>query len=243
MSGHSKWNNIKRTKEKSDAQKGKIFTKIGREIAVIVKQGGSDASSNPRLKDIIAKARQNNMPSDTIERSIKKAAGELGSINYEDIAYEGYGVGGAAVIVECLTDNKNRTAGDVRHLFDKYGGSLGSNGCVSYLFNRKGIILIAKTISTNVDDVMLDALDCGALDVVDDDDVIEIVTSVEEFNVVKSKLEDKNYVLESGEITLVADINVDLEDKNYETFEKMIEKLEELDDVQEVYHNVNAKSV
>ncbi len=158
MSGHSKWNNIKRTKEKSDAQRGKIFTKIGREIAVVVKQGGSDPNVNSKLKDVIAKAKQNNMPNDSIERSIKKAAGEMSGVNYESITYEGYGVGGSAVIVECLTDNKNRTAGDIRHAFDKHGGSLGSTGCVNYLFNRKGQIIIEKTNATDSDVVMIDSL-------------------------------------------------------------------------------------
>ena len=144
MSGHSKWHNIKNAKEKSDAQKGKIFTKIGREIAVAVKTGGADTETNVKLKDLISKAKQNNMPNDTISRSIKKASGELGNINYEECSYEGYGVGGSAVIVRCLTDNKNRTAGDVRHAFDKFGGSLGSLGCVSFLFDRKGVLVLEK---------------------------------------------------------------------------------------------------
>ena len=144
MSGHSKWHNIKNTKEKSDAQRGKIFTKIGREIAVAVKSGGADPEVNGALKNIIAKAKQNNMPNDTITRSIKKASGELGSINYEECSYEGYGVGGSAVIVRCLTDNKNRTAGDVRHAFDKFGGSLGALGCVQFMFDKKGVLVLEK---------------------------------------------------------------------------------------------------
>ena len=193
MSGHSKWNNIKRTKEKSDAQRGKIFTKIGREIAVIVKQGGSDPNVNSKLKDVIQKAKQNNMPNDSIERSITKASGELSGVNYESITYEGYGAGGSAVIVECLTDNKNRTAGDVRHAFDKHGGSLGSTGCVSYLFNRKGLIVIEKNINTDIDAIMLDSLDAGADDVVEEDDVIEVYTTPANFDAVKKTLEDKNY--------------------------------------------------
>ena len=164
MSGHSKWHNIQAKKGKSDAQRGKIFTKIGREIAVIVKAGGSDPVSNPKLRDVIAKAKQNNMPNDSIERSIKKAAGEMSGVNYESCTYEGYGTGGSAVIVECLTDNKNRTAGDVRHAFDKFGGSLGSTGCVSYLFNRKGIVEVDIT-NKDLDTLMLDALEVGADDV------------------------------------------------------------------------------
>ena len=239
MSGHSKWNNIKRTKEKSDAQRGKIFTKIGREIAVIVKQGGSDPNVNSKLKDVIAKAKQNNMPNDSIERSIKKAAGELSGVNYEPITYEGYGIAGAAVIVECLTDNKNRTAGDVRHAFDKHGGSLGATGCVSYLFNRKGIIVIEKTADTDIDMVMLDSLDCGANDVVEEDDVIEIYTDANNVNEVKTALEEKGYTFLSYEATLLPDNYVDLEPDKLQKFQKMLDTLNDLDDVQEVYHNVN----
>ena len=239
MSGHSKWNNIKRTKEKSDAQRGKIFTKIGREIAVIVKQGGSDPNVNSKLKDVIAKAKQNNMPNDSIERSIKKAAGEMSGVNYESITYEGYGAGGSAVIVECLTDNKNRTAGDVRHAFDKHGGSLGSTGCVNYLFNRKGQIIIEKNSATDVDMVMMDSLDCGADDVVDDDDVIEIYTKPENLSQVKSLMEAKGYALLSSEVALLPDNYIDLDSSKLEQFQKMLDSLNDLDDVQEVYHNVN----
>ena len=239
MSGHSKWNNIKRTKEKSDAQRGKIFTKIGREIAVIVKQGGSDPNVNSKLTDVIAKAKQNNLPNDSIERSIKKAAGELSGVNYEPITYEGYGIAGAAVIVECLTDNKNRTAGDVRHAFDKHGGSLGATGCVSYLFNRKGIIVIEKTADTDIDMVMLDSLDCGANDVVEEDDVIEIYTDANNVNEVKTALEEKGYTFLSYEATLLPDNYVDLEPDKLQKFQKMLDTLNDLDDVQEVYHNVN----
>ena len=239
MSGHSKWNNIKRTKEKSDAQKGKIFTKIGREIAVIVKQGGSDPNVNSKLKDVIAKAKQNNMPNDSIERSIKKAAGEMSGVNYESMTYEGYGIGGSAVIVECLTDNKNRTASDVRHAFDKHGGSLGSTGCVNYLFNRKGLIVIEKTSKTDVDSVMMDCLDCGADDVVEQDDVIEVYTKPESYNDVKSLLEAKGYTFLSSEITMLPDTYITLDEKKLESFEKMLDLLNDLDDVQEVYHNVD----
>ncbi len=238
MSGHSKWNNIKRTKEKSDAQRGKIFTKIGREIAVVVKQGGSDPNVNSKLKDVIQKAKQNNMPNDSIERSIKKASGELSGVNYESITYEGYGAGGSAVIVECLTDNKNRTAGDVRHAFDKHGGSLGSTGCVNYLFRRRGVIIVEKNINTNVDIVMMDSLDAGADDIVEGDDVIEIYTTPNTFETVKQSLENKNYHFLSAEVTLVADNYIELEKSKLEQFEKMLDALNDLDDVQNVYHNV-----
>ena len=239
MSGHSKWNNIKRTKEKSDAQRGKIFTKIGREIAVIVKQGGSDPNVNTKLKDVIQKAKQNNMPNDSIERSIKKAAGELSGVNYEPMTYEGYGAGGSAVIVECLTDNKNRTAGDVRHAFDKHGGSLGSTGCVSYLFKRKGQIIIEKTINTDLDTVMMDSLDCGADDIVEGDDVIEVFTTPESLNEVKTLMEQKGYSFLSCEVALLPDNYIDLDEQKLTQFQKMLDTLNDLDDVQEVYHNVN----
>ncbi len=239
MSGHSKWNNIKRTKEKSDAQRGKIFTKIGREIAVVVKQGGSDPNVNPSLKNVIQKAKQNNMPNDSIERSIKKAAGELSGVNYEAMTYEGYGAGGSAVIVECLTDNKNRTAGDVRHAFDKHGGSLGSTGCVSYLFKRRGLIVLEKTLDTDVDSVMLDCLDEGADDVVEQDDVLEVYTSPSNFNSVRDGLEQKGYKFLSAEVTLLADNYIELDESKLEQFQKMLDALNDSDDVQNVYHNVS----
>lgn len=239
MSGHSKWHNIQARKGKSDAQRGKIFTKIGREIAVVVKNGGADPVSNPKLKDVIAKAKQNNMPNDSIERSIKKAAGEIGSVNYESCTYEGYGQGGSAVIVECLTDNKNRTAGDVRHAFDKFGGALGSTGCVGYLFQRKGIVAVEKTDKVDSDEFMMAALDCGAVDVVEYDDSFEVVTNANEHGKVAEGLEKAGYTVISSETTLVPDSYVDLEEAKLDKFVKMIDSLEDLDDVQEVYHNVN----
>lgn len=238
MSGHSKWHNIKNAKEKSDAQKGKIFTKIGREIAVAVKTGGADPESNGKLKDLISKAKQNNMPNDTISRSIKKASGELGSINYEECSYEGYGVGGSAVIVRCLTDNKNRTAGDVRHAFDKFGGSLGSLGCVSFLFDRKGVLVLEKG-NLSEDDVLLLALDADAEDVKDEGDVYEIVCAPENLTNVKSKLEESGLNFISSEVEFIPQNYVDLDEKQCDTFQKMVDKLEESDDVQEVIHNVN----
>lgn len=238
MSGHSKWHNIQATKGKMDAARSKVFTKIGRELAVAVKAGGPDPASNPTLRAVIAKAKQNNMPNDNIDRSIKKAAGELGSVNYESIVYEGYGVGGSAVIVECLTDNKNRTAGDVRHAFDKHGGALGSNGCVSYLFQRKGIIIVPREEGLDSDMLMMDALEAGAKDVIEHDDEVEIITAPNEVNTVKETLEKAGYNIVMSESSLVPDLYVDLDEQKLVSFQKMIDVLEELDDVQEVYHNV-----
>ncbi len=237
MSGHSKWHNIQAKKGKTDAARGKIFTKIGREIAVCVKMGGADPNVNSKLKDIIAKAKQNNMPNDSIERSIKKASGELAGVNYESITYEGYGVGGSAVIVECLTDNKNRTAGDVRHSFDKHGGSLGSTNCVSYLFNRKGIVVVVDV--EDVDTLMLDAIEEGAVDVVEDEDAVEVITEPNQDGKMREALEKKGYTVISSETALVPDMYVDLNEEQLGKFQRMVDALEDLDDVQEVYHNVN----
>ena len=239
MSGHSKWHNIQARKGKTDAQRGKIFTKLGREIAVVVKNGGADPVSNAKLRDVIAKAKQNNMPNDSIERSIKKAAGELSGVNYESCSYEGYGQGGSAVIVECLTDNKNRTAGDVRHAFDKFGGALGSTGCVSYLFQRKGLVEIEKNDKVDSDELMMVALDNGAVDFTDCGDYCEIVTEANEHGKVSDALSNAGYTVLSAETTLVPDSYIDLDEAKAEKFMRMIETLEDLDDVQEVYHNVN----
>ena len=239
MSGHSKWHNIQATKGKMDAARSKIFTKIGRELAVAVKLGGPDPASNSKLRDVITKAKQNNMPNDNIDRSIKKASGELGSVNYESIIYEGYGIGGSAVIVECLTDNKNRTAGDVRHAFDKHGGSLGSNGCVSYLFQRKGIIIVPREEGLDGDALMMDALEAGAKDVVEEDDEIEIITEPNEVSAVAQALENAGYHIVLSESQLVPDLYVDLDEGKLASFQKMLNVLNDLDDVQEVYHNVN----
>lgn len=239
MSGHSKWHNIQATKGKMDAARSKIFTKIGRELAVAVKLGGPDPASNSKLRDVISKAKQNNMPNDNIERSIKKASGELGSVNYESIVYEGYGAGGSAVIVECLTDNKNRTAGDVRHAFDKHGGSLGSSGCVSYLFQRKGIIIVPREEGLDSDALMMDALEAGALDVIEEDDEIEIITQPNEVGAVKQALENSGYHIVMSESQLVPDMYVNLDEAKLASFQKMLDVLNDLDDVQEVYHNVN----
>lgn len=237
MAGHSKWANIKHKKERTDAKRGKIFTKIGREIAVAVKEGGSDIAVNSRLKDVVAKAKANNMPSDTISRSIKKAAGELGAINYESVVYEGYGAGGVAVIVEALTDNRNRTAGEVRHSFDKNGGTLGATGCVSFMFERKGIIVIEKKDGIDEDSLMMLALEAGALDIEEDDDVIEITTDSSSFTGVYETLEKNGYIFELAEVQMVASNNVVVSAENQESLQKLLDMLEDCDDVQNAYHN------
>ncbi len=234
MSGHSKWANIKIKKGKTDAARGSIFTKIGREIAVAVKAGGPDPANNSKLRDVIAKAKQNNMPNDTINRSIKKASGEQDGVSYESITYEGYGAGGVAVIVETLTDNRNRTAGDVRHLFDKYGGSLGQTGCVSYMFNKKGVIIADK--SMDEDDLMMTALDAGAEDVQADEDVYEIYTAPADLYTVSDKLKEAGVNVLSADIDMIADNEID-PGAHLQSIEKLIDMLEELDDVQNVYHN------
>lgn len=236
MSGHSKWHNIQQKKGKSDAARANVFTKIGREIAVAVKQGGADPNSNSKLRDAIAKAKANNMPNDNISRSIKKASGELGSINYEEMTYEGYGVGGTAFIVQALTDNKNRTAGDVRHLFDKYGGSLGATGCVSFMFKRKGVIAVAKS-DISEDDLMMYALEAGAEDINSDDEVYEVLTAPADFGAVRDELEKNGVKILSAEIDMIPENEANPDSQQQETLLKMIDKLEELDDVQNVYHN------
>ncbi len=239
MSGHSKWHNIQATKNKADAARGKIFTKIGREIVVAVKQGGPDPASNAKLRDVISKAKQNNMPNDNIQRSIKKASGELNAVNYEEITYEGYGVGGSAVIVKCLTDNKNRTAGDVRHAFDKHNGSLGSLGCVSYLFDNKGILVLENNSSIDEENLIEMCLEAEAEDVINDGDVFQILTSPSNFTSAKEILEGKGLNFLSTEVTKIPQNYVDLDQNQLSTFMKMVDTLEALDDVQDVYHNVN----
>ena len=238
MSGHSKWHNIQAKKGKTDAQRGKLFTKLGREIAVAVKEAGPDTTTNARLRLAVQKAKDNNMPNDNIAKAIKKASGEGGGVNYESITYEGYGTSGSAVIVECLTDNKNRTAGDVRHLFDKYGGSLGQSGCVSYMFKRKGVILIEKTAEVDSDALFMSVLDAGAEDITDDEESFEITTTPEAFDEVVNALEGAGFTLASKEISLVPDMYVDLPEDKQATFEKMLDLLDDLDDVQNIYHNV-----
>lgn len=235
MSGHSKWANIKVKKGKTDAVRGSVFTKIGRELAIAVKQGGADPNNNSRLRDVIAKAKQNNMPNDNIQRSIKKASGELDSVNYEDINYEGYAAGGVAVIVETLTDNKNRTAGEVRHLFDKYGGSLGQTGCVSFMFNKKGIVIADKQ-GFEEDDMLMLALEAGAEDLITDDEVYEIFTAPAQLSDVADKLRESGVNVLSQNIDMISDVEIE-PNEHLESIRKLIDKLEENDDVQNVYHN------
>ena len=237
MSGHSKWHNIQAKKGKADAARGKIFTKLGRELAVAAK-GNPNPSTNSKLADIIAKAKAANMPNDNIERSIKKAAGELGDKEYKELTYEGYGVGGAAVIVATLTDNIHRTAGDVRAIMSKHGGSLGTTGSVSYMFDNKGFIVIERTPELDEDTVTEYAIDAGADDVVAGDDVFEIYTDPSAFSDVRKYLEGKGLSFLQAEISMIPQNKITLPAEKLETFQKMLDKLEENDDVQEVYHNV-----
>lgn len=238
MSGHSKWATIKRKKGANDAQRGKIFTKIGRELAVAVKAGGPDPDTNAKLKDVIAKAKSNNMPNDTIMRSIKKAAGDTSGDNYENIIYEGYGPKGIAVIVEALTDNRNRTAADMRHYFDKFGGNLGTSGCVMFMFDQKGVIVIENNDETDEEKLMMDALEAGADDVDAETDCFEITTSPADFSAVRSAIEALGYDIAEAEIQYVPQTETALTDeKDIALMEKLIEHLEDCDDVQYVWHN------
>lgn len=238
MSGHSKWANIKIKKGKSDAQRGKVFTKLGREIAIAVKMGGANPDGNSRLKDVIAKAKASNMPNDSIMRSIKKAAGEGEGNNYEEIAYEGYGPGGVAVIVEAATDNRNRTAGDIRHFFDKFGGNLGQTGSVSFMFNKKGVILIEADDKISEDDLMMEALEAGAEDMKSEEDYFEITTDPDDFSKVREALEAKGYEFAEAEVSRLPTVMTRLSDaKQIEQMDRLIESLEDMDDVQNVYHN------
>ncbi len=237
MSGHSKWNNIKRKKEKTDAAKAKIFTKIGREISVIVKAGGPNPAENSKLKDVIAKAKAANVPNDNIERIIKKAAGETGGNDYEELIYEGYGPCGIAVVVETLTDNRNRTAGDVRHYFDKCGGNLGQSGSVMFMFDRKGIIEI-EAEGLDEDTIMEAALESGAEDFNFDGDVFEISTDPNGLGAVRDALEEKGYTFLSAEVQYVPQTTSAIDDPDMQAkMEKLIDMLEENDDVQSIWHN------
>ena len=237
MSGHSKWHNIQAKKGKTDAARANVFTKIGREIAIAVKEGGADPDSNSHLRDIIAKAKAANMPNDNINRSIKKASGDLNSVNYESMTYEGYGPGGSAIIVDALTDNKNRTAGDVRCAFDKFGGSLGSTGCVSYMFNRKGVIVVDSATITE-DELMEQAILAGAEDVVEEDGAFMVYTDPSDYTTVRESLEENGVELLSSSLDMIPDNYIELEPSKENTFNKLLDRLDELDDVQEVYHNV-----
>lgn len=240
MSGHSKWANMHRTKEKMDAKRSKIFTKLGKEIIVAVKTGGSaDPNINSKLYSVIQKAKANNMPNDNINRLLKKASGESGSANYTEILYEGYGIGGSAVLVYTLTDNKNRTAGDVRHAFEKNGGSLGNSNCVSFMFSRKNVITVEANDKYTEDDVMMQSLELNAEDVKNCEVVYEIVFDAStDINELKNSYENAGFVVVSAENSMLPSSYVSLTEEQYEKFQKMIDVLEELDDVDEVYHNV-----
>ena len=241
MSGHSKFANIKHKKEKNDAAKGKIFTILGREIAVAVKEGGPDPNNNFKLAQVIAKAKSNNMPNDTIERGIKKAAGDVGNVNYEYVTYEAYGPSGIAIIVDALTDNKNRTAANVRSAFTKGNGNIGTPGCVSFMFDKKGQIIIDKEeYEADADELMMTALDAGAEDFSEEEDSYEILTDPDELENVKKALEDAGIPLASAEVTMIPQNYVDLTDETaIKNLQKTLDLLDEDDDVQNVYHNWN----
>ena len=239
MSGHSKFANIKHKKEKNDAKKGKIFTIIGREIVIAVKEGGPDPANNSKLRDVIAKAKANNMPNDTIERGIKKAAGDANADNYEKITYEGYGPNGIAIIVETLTDNKNRTAANVRSAFTKGNGNMGTSGCVSFMFDKKGQIIITKEdCELEADELMMIALDAGAEDFVEEEEGYEIITDPDDFSVVREALEKEGIAMAEAEVTMIPQTWVELTDENaIKFFNKTLDLLDDDDDVQYVYHN------
>ena len=239
MSGHSKFANIKHRKERNDSSKGKAFTKLGREIAVIVKEGGADPSANSRLKDIIAKAKSNNMPNDTIDRSIKKAAGDISGVNYEPVTYEGYGPNGIAIIVDALTDNKNRSAANIRNAFTKGGGNVGSQGCVSYMFDKKGQIIIDKEeCDLKADDLMMVVLEAGAEDFSEEEDSFEILTNPDDFSVVRENIEKAKIPMAQADVSMIPQTWVELtSEHDIKSMQKILDLLEEDDDVQEVYHN------
>ena len=240
MSGHNKWSTIKQKKGKNDAARAKVFTKIGRELIVAIKDGGSaDPSVNSKLKDCIAKAKAANVPNDNIERIIKKASSDADSTNYEAVTYEGYGPNGVAVIVEALTDNRNRTAGEVRHYFDKFGGNMGTQGCVSFMFSKKGVLVIEREdLEKDEDTVMSDALECGASDFEADDDVFTIYTETDDFGAVRDELEKLGYTFVSAEIEMVPSTYTELEDEETATkMQKMLDMFEDNDDIQNVWHN------
>lgn len=238
MAGHSKWNNIKNKKGKEDAKRAKIFTKLGRYIMVAAKEGGPDPDYNPALKAAIDKAKAENMPNDNIERAIKKGSGELGADNFEEIIYEGYGPGGIAVFAECLTDNRNRTAPDVRHAFDKGGGNMGQSGCVTFMFDKKGMLAIERTDSIDEDELTMLAIDLGAEDFISEDEGFEVITSPEDFNTVKDGLKEAGYEFAVAELTYIPQNTVALTNPDdIKNMQKLIDMLEDNDDVQEVYHN------
>lgn len=236
MSGHSKWHNIQAKKSKTDAKRGKIFTKIGKELAVAAKTGGSNPDINSKLRDIIAKAKANNMPQDTVTRAIKKGAGEMDGVNYEEIVYEGYAPGGVAVIVNVLTENKNRSAGNVRHAFTKYGGNMGSTGCVSFMFQKKGQMIVENG-AMDEDELMMLALDAGAEDFEAEDEVYVITTSPEDFGTIRETLENNGVEFLEADIKMVPDTYSSVDEETAVKIQKMLDALEDDDDVQDVYHN------
>ena len=240
MSGHSKWHNIQAKKGKADAQRGAIFTKIGREIAIAVREGGANPESNGKLRDVIAKAKANNMPNDNIQRSIKKASGELSNVVYEEITYEGYAPGGVAVIVDTISDNRNRTASDVRHCFAKYGGNLGTTGSVGFMFDERGVLVVERAPGSDEDEMMMTALDAGAEDVKVEEDVFEILTAPSDFSSVRENLEKQGFTFLSAEIQKIPQNTVEVTDPDtILKIQKMLALLEENDDVQNVFHNAD----
>ena len=236
MSGHSKWHNIQAKKGKADAKRGKIFTKLGKELMVAAK-GGSSPDTNAKLRDVIAKAKAANMPADTITRAIKKGAGELEGVNYEEIVYEGYGPNGVAFVVNVLTDNKNRSASNVRVAFDRNGGNLGASGCVAWMFAKKGQIIIERTEGMDEDEIMMTALEAGAEDVDAQEEAFEVITAMEDFSTVREALETAGFEFVSAEITMIPDNYVEVDLETAETVQKLVDRLEDDDDVQDVYHN------
>lgn len=239
MSGHSKWHNIQAKKGKNDAKKGKIFTKIGRELILSARDGGSNPETNSKLRDVIAKAKAANMPNDTIERAIKKGAGELDGISYEEIIYEGYAPGGVAVMVKFLTDNRNRSAASARHIFDKYGGNLGATGCVSYMFQRKGQIVIERTEEIDEEELMMQALEVGAEDFDAQDEAFEIITDPADFSAVREELEKLGYSFLEADITMIPDVMAAVDMDTAPQTQKLLDMLEDDDDVQDIYHNAD----
>jgi YebC/PmpR family DNA-binding regulatory protein len=237
MSGHSKWHNIQAKKGKMDAKRGKIFTKIGKELIMAARNGGSSLDINARLRDVVAKAKSNNMPLDTITRAIKKGAGELEGVNYEEIVYEGYGAEGVAVVVNTLTDKKNRSVATVRHAFDRCGGNMGASGCVSWMFAKKGQIIIERTESMDEDEIMMIALEAGAEDFNAEEEMFEIITAVENFGAVREVLEAAGFEFASAELTMIPDNMTPISMEGAVKVQKLIDMLEDDDDVQDVYHN------
>ena len=239
MSGHSKWANIKHKKGKADALRGKITTKISREITIAVRMGGADPTGNMKLKLALSKAKANNIPKDNIQRAIQKGAGALEGQSFEEITYEGYGPAGVAMMVSCLTDNRNRTAADVRHVFSKYGGNLGATGCVGYMFQQKGVFAVSKETGVEEDDLMMVALEAGAEDIKNEEEGFEIVTTPDTFDDVEKALADAGIEVEMAEITMIPDTMAELSAEDAERVQQMLDVLEDLDDVQDVYHNAD----